>query len=222
MFAVMFSLGISLVAAMNPSPTEQAGEWRSLFDGKTLSGWRGYSQPQALNGWKVEDGALVRFSKGGDIVTADEFGDFELSLEWKVAPGGNSGIFYRAQDGAKEIWHQAPEYQILDNKGHKDGQDPLTSTASCYALYAPSKDASKPAGEWNETRIIARGSRVEHWLNGAKVVEFDTTSEDWKKRVAASKFKVYPGFGEQQKGRIGLQDHGDVVSYRNIRIRELR
>ena len=111
---------------------------------------------------------------------------------------------------------------MLDNARHADGAKPLTSAGSCYALYPPSKDVTKPVGEWNETRIVARGNHVEHWLNGTKLLEFEIGSADWKARVAASKFKVYPGFGEQPKGRIGLQDHGNAVWYRNIRIRELR
>ncbi|HSL23495.1 MAG TPA: DUF1080 domain-containing protein [Vicinamibacterales bacterium] len=203
-------------------PPRDAGGWRVLFDGTSLAGWRGYKQSTLPDGWKAQDGFLVRLSGGGDIVTVDEFGDFELALEWKVTEGGNSGIFYRALETTELIWHNAPEYQILDNARHRDGKDPMTSAGACYAVYAPAKDATKPAGQWNETRIVARGPHVEHWLNGVKVVEFEIGSHDWRRRVAASKFRIYAAFGEQKKGRIGLQDHGDVVWYRNIRIREPR
>ncbi len=217
---------ISLVAlatlAFAPQQTGESGGWKSLFDGKTLNGWRGYKQQQVPAGWKVEDGVIARQSGGGDIVTNDEFGDFELALEWKISPGGNSGVFYRVIDGQGEAWHMAPEYQILDNAGHSDGKNPLTSAGSCYALYAPVRDVTKPVGQWNETRIIAKGKHVEHWMNGTKLLEYEIGSPDWNAKVAASKFKVYPHFAEQPRGRIGLQDHGNLVWYRNIRIRELK
>jgi hypothetical protein len=215
-FCVVSTIAVSLAA-----PADTNG-WKPLFDGKSLKGWRGYKQQAPPPGWKVEDGVLVRSGKGGDLVTDEEFGDFELSLEWKISEGGNSGIFYRALESTELIWHNAPEYQILDNQKHKDGQNPMTSAGACYALYPPSRDVTKPVGEWNETRIVAKGKHVEHWLNGTKLLEYEAGSDDWKKRVAASKFKVYPGFGEQPKGRIGLQDHESLVWYRNIRIRELR
>jgi hypothetical protein len=215
-------IGSLLSLALLTAQGADAPGWRPLFDGKTLDGWRGYKKDVAPEGWQVQDGALVRLGKGGDIVTTEEFGDFELALEWKVAEGGNSGIFYRALETSAEIWHNAPEYQVLDNARHKDGASALTSTGACYALYPPSRNVMRPAGDWNDTRILARGTHVEHWLNGVKVVEYEIGSADWKAKVAASKFKVYPGFGEQPKGRIALQDHGDLVSYRNIRIRELR
>ena len=217
------ALTISLLSmATLAGAPQQTGGWKPLFDGKTLNGWRGYKQQQVPDGWKVQDGAIVRLTGGGDIVTADEFGDFELALEWKISEGGNSGVFYRALETTEAIWHNAPEYQILDNTKHPDGKDPKTSAGSCYALYAPVRDVTKPVGQWNETRIIAKGRHVEHWMNGTKLLEYETGSPDWKTRVAASKFKVYPGFAEQSRGRIGLQDHGNVVWYRNIRIRELK
>jgi hypothetical protein len=215
-FCLAWAVAVSLAA-----PADTQG-WRPLFDGKTLNGWRGYKKAEPPAGWKVEDGVLVRTAAGGDLVSEEEFGDFELSIEWKISEGGNSGIFYRALEDTGAIWHNAPEYQILDNAKHKDGQNPLTSAGACYALYPPSKDVTKPVGQWNETRIVARGKHVEHWLNGTKLLEYEVGSGDWQKRVAASKFKVYPKFGEQTKGRIGLQDHESLVWYRNIRIRELR
>lgn len=217
------ALAISLLsmATLGGAP-QQTGGWKPLFDGKTLNGWHTYKQQQVPEGWKAQDGALVRVASGGDIVTNDEFGDFELVLEWKISDGGNSGIFYRAVDGQKEIWHMAPEYQILDNTKHADGKSALTSAGSCYALYAPVRDVTKPVGQWNETRIVAKGKHVEHWLNGTKLLEYEIGSSDWSARVAASKFKAYPHFAEQPRGRIGLQDHGNLVWYRNIRIRELK
>lgn len=218
--ALTFCL-LSAVAVSLAAPADTNG-WRPLFDGKSLKGWRGFKKAEPPPGWKVEGGMLVRFAEGGDIVTEEEFGDFELSLEWKISEGGNSGVFYRALESTQLIWHNAPEYQILDNAKHKDGQNPMTSAGSCYALYPPLKDVTKPVGQWNETRIVAKGKHVEHWLNGTRLLEYEVGSDDWQKRVAASKFKAYPGFGEQMKGRISLQDHESLVWYRNIRIREPR
>lgn len=222
------TLALTALAAGSPPPTTdapagtaQASGWRSLFDGKTTSGWRGYRQPAAPDGWHVVEGALVRMGQGaGDIVTEDEFDNFELELEWKLPEGGNSGIFYRAGE-AEAIWHSAPEYQVLDNARHRDGGDPKRSAGACYDLYAPVRDVTKPIGEWNQVRIVASGAHVEHWMNGQKLLEYEVGSPDWNTRVAASKFKEHPGFGKATKGRIGLQDHGDMVSYRNIRIRSL-
>jgi hypothetical protein len=200
---------------------EQAKGWKLLFDGKTTSGWRGFKQQAAPAGWQVVDGALTRVGVGGDIMTADKFGSFELQLEWKVAPGGNSGIMFHVSEEAEETYYTGPEFQILDNGGHKDGKDPLTSAGACYALYAPAKDVTRPPGTWNAVRLVVNGSRVQHWLNGTKVVEYDMASADWKQKVAASKFKEWPMFGTFPEGHIVLQDHGDRVAFRNIKIRTL-
>jgi hypothetical protein len=203
------------------SAAQPAGGWKELFDGKTTTGWHLYKKPGPVEGWQVVDGALVRQGKGGDLVTDEEFGDFELSLEWKLPAGGNSGIFYRAPEDAAVIWHHAIEYQILDNGAHNDGKNQKRSAGSAYDLYEPVRDVTKPIGEWNETRIIARGNHVEHWLNGTKLLEFEIGSPDWTARVAASKFKPYAEFGKTTKGKISLQDHGNVVSFRDIRIRPI-
>jgi hypothetical protein len=201
---------------------ERAKGWRLLFDGKTTSGWRGFKQQAAPAGWQIVDGALTRAGEGGDLMTVDQFGSFDLQLEWKIAPGGNSGIMFHVSEDAEETYHTGPEFQILDNAQHKDGKDPLTSAGACYALYAPSRDVTRPPGTWNAVRLVVNGSRVQHWLNGTKVVEYDMASDDWKKKVAASKFKEWPTFGTIPEGYIVLQDHGDRVAYRNIKIRILR
>jgi expansin (peptidoglycan-binding protein) len=151
----------------------------------------------------------------------DEFGDFELAFEWKIGAAGNSGVMYRVTEDSTAPWHSAHEYQILDNAGHADGKKPETTAASAYALYAPVKDMTKPLGEWNQARIVVKGRHVEHWLNGTKVVEFEVGSADWNARYEKSKFAKYPQFGKTAKGRIAIQDHGDPVSYRNIKIRTL-
>jgi hypothetical protein len=197
-----------------------APEWRSLFDGETTAGWVNYNSDSIRDGWKVEDGALVIDGPGGDIVTVDEFRDFELELEWQVAEGGNSGIFYNVVDGLGAVWASGPEMQILDNERHHDGQNALTSAGACYALYAPPVDVTRPVGEWNEVRLVSRGGEVEHWLNGTLVCSYTLRSDDWNTRVAGSKFKDMADFGMSRSGRIALQDHGDRVAFRNIRIRE--
>jgi hypothetical protein len=197
-------------------------EWRSLFDGRTTAGWRGYKRADMPRGWQVVDGALTRVDQAGDIVTADEFGDFELALEWKVAPGGNSGIMYRVTEDAEAPYETGPEMQVLDDARHRDGQSPLTSAGALYGLYPAPRGVVKPAGEWNAARIVVRGNHVEHWLNGVKTVDAEIGSDDWNRRVADSKFSQWPGFAKASRGHIALQDHGDWVAYRNIRLRELR
>jgi hypothetical protein len=201
---------------------EKAKGWKLLFDGKTTNGWRGFKQQTPPQGWQVVDGALTRVGTGGDIMTADKYGSFEMQAEWKVAPGGNSGIMFHVSEEADETYYTGPEFQILDNGGHRDGKDPLTSAGACYALYAPVKDVTRPPGTWNVARLIINGSRVQHWLNGTKVVEYDMASADWKQKVAASKFKEWPTFGTFPEGHIVLQDHGDRVAYKNIKIRVLK
>jgi hypothetical protein len=206
------------------SEAERAAGWRLLFDGKTAEGWRQYRGKGLPENWQVVDGTLVLHHEpgksSGDIVTADQFGSFELSLEWKIAPGGNSGVMYHVTEEADAPWMTGPEYQLLDNAKHPDGRSRRTSAASCYALYAPVKDATRPVGEWNQTRIVVRGPHVEHWLNGDKVVTYELGSDDWDKRVSKSKFKDMPRFGKEPQGHIDLQDHGDDIAFRNIKIRE--
>jgi hypothetical protein len=197
------------------------GEWRTLFDGGSLEGWRGFKKDSVPAGWQVVDGALTRVGKAGDLITRDEFGDFELTLEWKVAEGGNSGIMYRVTEDAGETYESGPEMQVLDDARHKDGQSRLTAAGSAYGLYPAPAGVVKPAGEWNAVRILVRGNHVEHWLNGTKVVEYELGSPDWKAKVQASKFKQWPGYGRAASGHIALQDHGDRVAYRNIKVRTL-
>ena len=199
-----------------------SGEWRALFDGKTTTGWRGFRQPSISSGWQVVDGALVRVASGaGDIITDEQFRNFELELEWKASEGGNSGIFYRVTEQADTIWKGAPEMQVLDDARHADGVSDLTSAGSNYALYPAPRGVVRPAGQWNAVRIVVNGDHVEHWLNGTKLFEYELGSEDWKDRVAKSKFSAMPLYGTAKQGHIGLQDHGDRVAFRNIRIRVL-
>jgi len=203
------------------SEAERDGGWRLLFDGETLDGWRPFKGEGAPAGWAVQDGTLARVGPGGDIITEEEFEDFELSLEWRVAPGGNSGIFYLVSEDADYVWEAAPEMQVLDDAGHPDGQSELTSAGSNFALHPAPRGVVRPAGEWNEARVVVRDGHVEHWLNGRRVVEYELGSEDWERRVAASKFAEWERYGGTRAGHIGLQDHGDPVWYRDIKVRPL-
>lgn len=209
----------------SPAPAAAAPpdtSWRPLFDGASLAGWHHYKAPGApVQGWSVEDSALVRTGKGGDIVTDAMYGNFELELEWQVAPGGNSGIMYRVDPSGEATYMTGPEMQVLDDAAHADGKNALTSAGSAYALYAPSAKVVKPAGEWNAVRLVVNGNHVEHWLNGTQVVTYELGSADWQAKKAASKFGTVPGYGAFARGHLALQDHGDRVAYRRIRLREL-
>lgn len=198
---------------------ERAIGWELLFDGESLNGWRGYNRSDLPGGWDAVDGTLARTGPGGDIITDREFEDFELRLEWRLEPGGNSGIFYRAAEGEEWVYHSAPEYQVLDDERHPDGQSPLTSAGANYGLHAARRGVVRPVGEWNEARIVVEGDRVQHWLNGMLVVEYELGSPAWQALVDASKFSQWPAYGQADRGHIGLQDHGDPVWYRNIKIR---
>jgi hypothetical protein len=196
--------------------------WTDLFDGKSLAGWRAYGGKNSIGeGWKVEDGLLKKVAgvRGGDIVTAKKFGDFELYWEWRVAPAGNNGVKYlvtEARPGAP-----GHEYQMLDDKAEKWSKiPPKDLTASFYNVLPAAADKPlKPAGEWNESRIVVKGNRVEHWLNGAKVLEYELGSDALTAALAKSKFAKSPNFGAKIEGHIMLTDHGDEAWYRVIRIR---
>lgn len=199
----------------------QAG-WRRLFDGQSPRGWRGYKKDRFPDGWQVRDGCLVRVGPGGDICTEEEFDNFELQLEWRISAGGNSGIFFRVDESVGWPWETGPEMQVLDNAEHADGRNPKTSAGSNYALHAPVRDVTEPVGLFNRVRLVVHGPHVEHWLNGVKVVEYELGSPEWEQLVADSKFKNMPRFGRVPRGRIVLQDHGDQVWYRNIKVRPLQ
>jgi len=200
----------------------QAGGWRALFDGKTLNGWRAYKTQDPPRGWTVVDGVITKQRGAQDLVTKDQFGDFELELEWKIGDGGNSGIFYRGTEEYDHIYWSAPEYQLLDNAKADDNKSALTRAGADYALYPAPDGHDHPANEWNKTRIVVRGNHVEHWLNDFKLLEYELNSPDWKAKVAASKFGAWPNYGLAKRGYIGIQgDHPGLLSLRNIRIREL-
>ena len=173
------------------------------------------------DGWRAVDGTLALVGPAGDIVTVETFRSFELLFDWKVEKGGNSGVFFRVTEATDRVWHSGPEYQVLHNAGHADGANPLTSAGSDYALHAPVRDVTRPLGEWNTARLLVRGAQVEHWMNGVKLLEYELGSADWQRRVEASKFASLPRFGREPSGHIAIQDHGDPVAYRNLKIRRL-
>jgi hypothetical protein len=211
-------IGVALLTSAARPPVQ--GPWRSL---SSLDAWRTYKSDGPPARWETTDGVLTKQGRASDLVSKEEFGDFELELEWKIGEAGNSGIFYRGTEEYDAIYWSAPEYQLLDNIKAADNKKPSHLAGSVYDLYDVPADAVKPVGEWNQTRIIAKGNHIEHWLNGKKVAEYDLGSADWNAKLAASKFPPYPNFAKAPKGHLGIQgDHPGALALRNIRIRELR
>ena len=204
------------------SAADRAAGWRLLFDGRTQDGWRVYKTQSPSGGWFVRDGALVKLQATDDIITRDQFGDFELQFEWKLSTGANAGVFYRATEEYEKVYWSATEYQLLDDPNAPDGRNRLTSAGAAYGLYPSPMGIVRPAGQWNSSRIIARGPHVEHWLNGTKLLEYENGSPDWVAKVTASKFNDWPNYGKARRGSIAIQgDHSGELALRNIRIREL-
>jgi len=238
-------LAATLILSLLQSPpnsltaSERAAGWRLLFDGRTLAGWRGLGYDTVPTAhWVVVNGAIKKADGrplvGGDLMTLDSFADFELSFEWKTTPGANSGVKYNvseamsiAQGGAGTQGgptHSALgfEYQILDDAQHEDAKLPSHRAAALYDLIAPNdRKHLRPVGEWNRSRIVVRGNHGEHWLNGEKVVDFELGTARMDSLLAASKYKTIPGFGERRRGHIVLQDHGDEVYFRELKVRPL-
>jgi hypothetical protein len=195
-----------------------------MFDGKTLDGWRNFRE-DTITGWIVEDGTLKALGLGsdltGDIVSEKQYINFELTLDWKIAPQGNSGILYLVlEDTFKTVYSTGPEYQLIDDASFPEPLEEWQKTGANYAMHVAVNKELKPAGEWNTAKILVDEGHVEHWLNGSKVVEYDLWTEEWKALVAAGKWKDYPGYGSARTGHIALQDHGSIAWFRNIKIRE--
>jgi type 1 glutamine amidotransferase len=200
---------------------EAAAGWELLFDGESLTAWRGYNREDRPEGWRVVDGVLTRADRGGDLITIEQFDDFELTFDWKVEQGGNSGVMFRVAETDGPPWHTGPEFQVLHNAGHPDGAVAITSAGSNYAVHAPVRDVTRAIGAWNTARLVVNGTHVAHWMNGVKLLEYEIGSPGWERRVEASKFAVIAGYGREAGGHIAIQDHGDPVAFRNIKVRRL-
>ena len=211
-----------LVGCTSTGETQKSGGI-NLFDGSSTDAFRAYKKESfPTDSWTVENGTLKTIKGNGtDIITKEEFKDFELSLEWKISPGGNSGVIYRVTEDFDRSWNTGPEMQVLDDSKHNDGKNPKTSAGALYALIAPTNKQLKPVGEWNQARLIIKNNHVEHWLNGAKVVEYQWGSPEIMQLISESKFKTFPRFAKNDSGHIVLQHHHDEVWYRNVKIRHL-
>lgn len=212
--------------------TENAGAWTTLFNGTDLSGWHTYGKEGVGAAWKIDDGAIYldvankdgwQAEGGGDIVTDKSFGNYELELEWKIGECGNSGIIYNIveTDEYDYPWLTGPEMQVLDNTCHPDAKIKTHRAGDLYDFISVAEENVKPAGQWNKVNLIVTDGKVEHWLNGKKQVEYANKGPEWEAMIDKSKFKDFDAFGMSTSGKISLQDHGDAVWYRNIRIREL-
>ena len=203
--------------------------WQLLFDGRTMDGWKGYNSDKMFSCWSISNGELVCKGEGGsetagDIITVSEFDNFELSLEWNISHAGNSGIFYHVLEGQKykAAYETAPEYQLIDDTGWPGKLEEWQQTGADYAMTPAIKNKQfMPVGKWNNSRIIYNKGHVEYWLNGMKVVEFEAYSPEWEKLRSAGKWKDYPDYAISKTGRIGLQNHGSGVKFRNIKVRKI-
>ena len=208
------------------SEKEKKEGWQLLFNGKDLNGWRTF-QGKEISGWKVIDGVLnnsgVGSDHGGDIITKAKFQNFELSLEWKIAPQSNSGIFYHVNEKiGTAIYESGPEYQLIDDKGWPDRLRDDQHSGANYGMHAPKNAVVKDSNEWNQTRIVVDGTHVQHYLNGVKVVDYQLWDNDWLLLKEKGKWKDYPYYGMARKGPIGLQDHGGLAQFRNIKIKVIK
>ena len=219
---IFYTLLVLTGVAVSSQAQQTKTTWQVLFNGTSMNAWRGYKTDTVPAGWHIVDGTLAKETPVGDLVSKEEFGDFELELEWKIGEAGNSGILYRGTEEYDHIYWSAPEYQLLDDIKATDNKTRLTCAGAAYALYPSPEGHLKPVGEWNSTRIVARGPHIEHWLNGMKLLEYELGSPDWEAKVKSSKFAPYPNFGRAKKGHIALQgDHTGNLAFRNIRIRAL-
>lgn len=223
-------LGISLPAQQPNTLTaaEKSAGWRVLFDGKTTAGWHPYGKasagaPGKAQGWDVVDGTLVALGKGtastDDIVTNDEFENFELELDWKVAPQANSGVFYGVVEGKDGIYATGPEYQLIDEDHWPDPLEAWQKNGADYAMHPPLVKSAKPVGQWNHARIVVNGTHVENWLNGRMTAGFERWTPEWDALKKAGKWKDYPQYGMAKTGKLGLQNHGNVTWFQNIKVR---
>lgn len=201
---------------------DNESDWQPLIRENSTVGWHSYLG-DSVTGWEVKDGVLFTVGNNGDIVTDEVFEDFELSLQWRIEEQGNSGVFYHVDEKPENarIHMTGPEFQIIDDSNYPQELTDEQKTGALSDVIAPAIVATNPVGEWNETKIIVNSSAVEHWLNGEKVLKYTLDSEELKEQIANSKFESLPNFAKAGKGRIGLQDHGDPVYYKNLKIKKL-
>ncbi|MEH3102668.1 MAG: DUF1080 domain-containing protein [Sphingomonas phyllosphaerae] len=225
---VMTTSSVALAKDNSLTPAERAQGWKLLFNGQDLSGWGAFGGGPAPSTWTVRDGTLLLTKADGkmsgtDLVTADLHGAFELTLDWKVEKGGNSGVLYLARpvEGAPLLYQTGLEMQVLDDAGHSDGKIPTHRAGSLYDMTVPPAGVSKPAGTWNHARLLVQNGRIRQWLNGVPTADVSYGDDAWRQRVAGSKFAKMPHFGTYDSGVIGLQDHGEPVAFRNIKLRRI-
>jgi Domain of Unknown Function (DUF1080) len=222
---------VQVPAALPTLTDAQKSEgWKLLFDGQTLNGWQIF-KGRKNNTWEVQDGilhckALNEKAKGdgderSDIMTTEEFTNFELAFDWKISAQGNSGVMFRVTEEFEQPYYSGPEYQVIDDKGYPGKLTDKQMTGANYDMHVTEQKNVKPVGEWNSSKIVVNGNHVEHWLNGQKVVAYELGSADWKKRKENSKWKEWKGYGAAPKGHIDLQDHGSEAWYKNVMIRVL-
>lgn len=220
------SPGSSSETLLNQLTEEQKAEgWKLLFDGTSMNGWRTFRN-QENDSWEVVDGTLHckpfkenAENKRADIVTVDQYENFELVFDWRISPHGNSGVMFRVTEEHEQPYATGPEFQLIDDEGYPGDLQPGQLTGANYDMHVPTQNASKPVGEWNTSRLVVRKNNVEHWINGMKVVEYELYTDDWKERKARSKWKDFPAYATESKGHIDLQDHGNEVWFRNIRLK---
>jgi Domain of Unknown Function (DUF1080) len=226
-FKVLTLCAIFLFLAFNSAALMAKPKWQVLFAGKSTDAWRGFRRDSfPSNCWTIDNESLKTIAGCDeadrmDLVTKDKYQDFELKLEWRVAPGGNGGVIYLVSEDEDQTWKTGPEMQVLDDAKHPDGKDPKTSAGALYGLIAPVNKVLDSVGRWNRVRLIVKKGHVEHWLNGRKVLNYDLRGEQLKYLIAESKFKEFPRFAQNREGRIALQHHGEEAWYRKIKIRSL-